>query len=153
MQFVFLIAQPLVSGWQLWREALAFSSFVRSGVIGLSLACSASWLACGGGGASEPGAGESTSGSEASAEYEGPIASTNAEGGKTVFATYCDDCHPDGDADVGPSLIADPHTAPRLRQQIREGSGKMKPFPEKRVSKDDLEALLAYLDSIGAVKK
>jgi mono/diheme cytochrome c family protein len=132
---------------------VAFSSFARSGLIGLSLACSASWLACGGGGASEPSAGESSSGGEASAEYQGPIASTDVEAGKAVFATYCDDCHPDGDADVGPSLIADPHAPELLRQQIREGSGKMKPFPEKRVSKDDLEALLAYLDSIGAVKK
>ena len=95
----------------------------------------------------------SSSGNEAAAEYEGAIASTDVEAGKTVFATYCDDCHPDGDADVGPSLIADPHTPALLRKQIREGSGKMKPFPEKRVSKDDLEALLAYLDSIGAVKK
>jgi mono/diheme cytochrome c family protein len=135
---------------------VAFSSLVRPGLLGLSLACSVSWLACGGkGGASEPSAGESSSGDEASAgsEYAGPIASTDVEAGKSVFSTYCDDCHPDGDADVGPSLIADPHEAALLRQQIREGSGKMKPFPEKRVSKEDLEALLAYLDSIGAVKK
>ena len=132
---------------------MAFSSLVRTGLIGLSVACSASWLACGGGGASEPSGGESSGGGEASAEYEGPIASTDVEGGKTVFATYCDDCHPDGDADVGPSLIAEPHTPARLRQQIREGSGKMKPFSEKRVSKEDMEAVLAYLDSIGAVKK
>jgi mono/diheme cytochrome c family protein len=137
------MAQPLVSSWQIWREAVAFSSLVRTGLIGLSVACSASWLACGGGGASEPSAGESSTGAEASSEYDGPIASTDVEAGKAVFATYCDDCHPDGDADVGPSLIADPHVAAQLRQQIREGSGKMKPFPEKRVSKDDLEALLA----------
>jgi mono/diheme cytochrome c family protein len=131
---------------------VAFSSLVKSRLVGLSVACSTSLLACGGG-ASEPSSGESSSGDEATAEYEGPIASTDLERGKTVFATYCDDCHPDGDADVGPSLIADPHEPARLRQQIREGSGKMKPFPEKRVSKDDLEALLAYLDSLGAVKK
>jgi mono/diheme cytochrome c family protein len=131
---------------------VAFSSFIRLGSVGLSVACGAALLACGGG-ASEPSKGESSSGDEATAEYQGAIGSTDVEHGKGVFATYCDDCHPDGDADVGPSLIAEPRTPARLRQQIREGSGKMKPFPEKRVSKDDMEAILAYLDSLGAVKK
>lgn len=107
-------------------------------------------VACGGG-AAEP-EGEGSSGGEEGAGYEGPIASTDVEHGKEVFASFCDDCHPDGGEDVGPSLIADPHTPPRLRQQIREGSGKMRPFSEKRLSNDDMEAVLAYLASINAVK-
>jgi mono/diheme cytochrome c family protein len=120
---------------------------------GLGCAAGIALVACGGGGASEPAEGETSSGGDVAAEYQGEIGSTDVANGKSVYATYCDDCHPDGDADVGPSLIADPHSAARLRQQIREGSGKMKPFPEKRLSKDDLEAILAYLDSIGAGKK
>lgn len=107
-------------------------------------------VACGGG-AAEP-EGEGSSGGEEGAGYEGPIASTDVDHGKEVFASFCDDCHPDGGEDVGPSLIADPHSPPRLRQQIREGSGKMRPFSEKRLSNDDMEAVLAYLASINAVK-
>jgi mono/diheme cytochrome c family protein len=114
--------------------------------------------ACGGGG-SEEGEGEESSGGEAEAgqsdgseAYEGPITSTDVAHGKEVFETHCEDCHPGGEEDVGPSLIADPHTPADLRKQIREGSGKMRPFSEKRISGDDLEALLAYLQTINAVK-
>jgi len=114
-----------------------------------------SLCACGGGGAEEP-AGEESSGGEAeggdSSAYEGHITSTDTEHGKEVFETHCSDCHPDGEEDVGPSLIADPHTPAGLRKQVREGSGKMRPFSEKRISGDDLEALLAYLQTINAVK-
>ena len=107
--------------------------------------------ACGGKGkGSEEASGEATSGGEA--EYAGPIASTDAAHGKEVFDNFCGDCHPDGGEDVGPSLIADPHTPAKLRQQIREGGGKMRPFSEQRLSKDDLEAILAWLASVNAVK-
>jgi cytochrome c553 len=108
-------------------------------------------VGCGGGGASEP-EGEASSGGEGGSEYEGPVASTDVAHGQEVFASFCDDCHPDGGEDVGPSLIADPHTAAYIRKQIREGSGKMRPFSEKRLSNDDMEALLAWLASVNAVK-
>lgn len=108
------------------------------------------WVGCGGG-AAEPSGEESSSGAELT-EYEGPIASTDVARGKEVFSMNCDDCHPGGEEDVGPSLIADPHPPAELRKQIREGSGRMKPFSEKRLSDDDLEAVLAYLASINAVK-
>jgi mono/diheme cytochrome c family protein len=107
-------------------------------------------LAACGGGASQ-GSSAASSGGETT-EYEGPIASTEVARGKELFTTNCDDCHPGGESDVGPSLIANPHTPAQIRKQIREGSGRMKPFPEKRVSKDDVEAILAFLASINAVK-
>jgi mono/diheme cytochrome c family protein len=103
-----------------------------------------------GGGSSKP-EGEESSGGE-SAEYEGPIASTDVAHGKEVFSSFCDDCHPDGGEDVGPSLIAKAHTPSRIRQQIREGSGKMRPFSEARLSNQDMEAILAWLGSVNAVK-
>jgi mono/diheme cytochrome c family protein len=109
-------------------------------------------VACGGSseGAEEPEA-EHTSGGDM-ALYEGPIKSTDVAHGKEAFDNFCGDCHPDGGEDVGPSLIADPHSPGRLRKQIREGSGKMRPFSEQRLSNDDMEAILAYLASINAVK-
>ena len=109
-------------------------------------------LGCGGGGAEEPSgeAGESSGGDIA--DYQGAITSTEVDRGKDLFSTHCDDCHPGGEEDVGPSLIAKPHAPAEIRKQVREGSGRMRPFSEKRLSKDDLEALLAYLASINAVK-
>ncbi|MDH5671008.1 MAG: cytochrome c [Myxococcales bacterium] len=116
---------------------------------------SAAWalvlVGCGGGGAEEPEAGGAEGGE--TSEYGGPIASTDVDHGKEVYGTHCDDCHPDGQEDVGPSLIAEPHSPADLRKQVREGSGKMRPFSPNRLSDDDLEAMLAYLDSIGAVAK
>ena len=119
-------------------------------VVGATALCGLLLSACGGG-AQEPSAGEASAGGE-SAEYEGPLTSTDADRGKELFDTNCGDCHPGGESDVGPSLVAEPHTPARVRQQIREGSGKMRPFSEKRLSADDMEAVLAYLASINAVK-
>jgi mono/diheme cytochrome c family protein len=94
---------------------------------------------------------EATSGGDA-AGYEGPIESTDVARGKEVFDNLCGDCHPDGGEDVGPSLIDDPHTPAQLRKQIREGSGKMRPFAERRLSGQDLEAVLAWMATVHAVK-
>jgi mono/diheme cytochrome c family protein len=109
-----------------------------------------SLVAIGCGGSAEKPEGQASSGGEAA--YAGPIASTDIAHGKEVFDNFCGDCHPDGGKDVGPSLIAAPHTPARLRKQIREGGGKMRPFSEQRLSKDDMEAILAWLASVNAVK-
>ena len=110
-------------------------------------------LGCGGssGGAEEP-AGEETSTGGDVAQYQGAIASTDVDGGKELFDTHCGDCHPDGDEDVGPSLIDHAHSPAAFRQQIREGSGRMRPFAESRLSDDQMEAILAYLATLGALK-
>ena len=125
---------------------------IKWGGVGLSATWCSMLVACGGGASAATPSEEASSGGEATL-YEGPIASTDVAGGEALFSTFCDDCHPGGEEDVGPSLIADPHTPARLRQQVREGSGRMKPVPEKRLGPEELEALLAYLDSIGAVSK
>ena len=83
--------------------------------------------------------------------YEGPIGSTDVERGAERFETFCGGCHPGGQEDVGPSLIADPHSPARVRQQIREGSAQMRPFSAARLSDADMETILAYMASIGAV--
>lgn len=108
-------------------------------------------IACGSSKGAEEPATAATSGGD-TAQYEGPIAATDVAHGKEVFDNFCGDCHPDGGEDDGPSLIDKPHTPARLRQQIREGSGKMRPFPEKRLSAANVELILAWLASVSAVK-
>ena len=119
------------------------SSMVASALAGLMLS------ACGG--SQESNAAEASTGAEL-AQYEGPIASTDVERGKELFSAHCDDCHPGGEEDVGPSLIADPHPPGYIRKQIRAGSGKLRPFPEKRLSDQDMETILAWMASVNAVK-
>jgi mono/diheme cytochrome c family protein len=106
-------------------------------------------VAVGCGSSAESAESEASEGGE-SASYEGPIASTDAEAGKDKFEIFCSDCH--GDGGDAPDLTAEAHTPAQLRQQIREGSGKMRPIPEKRLSAEDMESVLAYLATINAVK-
>src|SRR5262245_4857257 len=98
---------------------------------GMMLGAALLWAGCGGGGAEEPsGEGSESSGGDI-VQYQGPIASTDVDHGKDVFTNNCDDCHPGAEEDVGPSLIANPHRPEDIRKQVREGSGKMRPFSEK----------------------
>jgi mono/diheme cytochrome c family protein len=109
-------------------------------------------IGCGGGGTgTETADGSETAGGEAT-QYDGPIASTDAERGAERFETFCGGCHPGGQEDVGPSLIAEPHSAGRIRQQIREGAAQMRPFSAGRLSDADMETILAYMATIGAVE-
>jgi mono/diheme cytochrome c family protein len=128
------------------------SSVQRTKLTGLmgfgSIVCGLALVGCGGG--AQPTEAK-TAGGETT-KYEGPIASTDSAHGKELFGTFCDDCHPNGESDVGPSLIETPHTPARIRQQIREGGNKMPPFSEKKLSNDDVEAVLAYLATLNAVK-
>jgi len=98
-------------------------------------------IGCGGG----SGDGD-TDGHEASAEYAGPIGSSDVARGQEVFAATCDACH-----SSGPALDGIGWEAGRVRQQIREGSGRMPAISENRVSADDLEAILAYMVTTGGV--
>lgn len=90
--------------------------------------------ACGGGAAHAP-----------AANYEGPIRSADTAHGDQVFNTVCMACH------SGSPLNNVHLTAARVREQVRQGRGRMPAIPATRVSDDDLEAVLAYLTTIGAV--
>lgn len=113
---------------------------------GLSLALAA----CGGGGGGgggESGGGGGSSGGETS--YAGPIGSTDIALGQQKYDSRCGNaCHNSGG---GPPLANIGWTAERTRRQIREGSGGMSPIGPTRLSDEDMEAVLAYLASIGAV--
>src|SRR5690554_1712560 len=86
-----------------------------------------------------------------SERYEGPIASSDIELGAEVYARSCNGCHPGGERGYGPALADHPHAPAQLRQLVREGQGKMPGFNDEKISHEQLEALLAYLDTIGGV--
>ena len=85
------------------------------------------------------------------ARYDFPIGSADVERGEAVFAEHCNGCHPGGEKGYGPKLIDHPEPLAEVRYTVREGKGRMPAFGEDEIASDDLEALLAYVDTLGAI--
>jgi mono/diheme cytochrome c family protein len=65
--------------------------------------------------------------------------------GERAFNTYCAQCHPGGTAGVGFALNNKPLPGFAIRLQVRHGLGAMPAFPEKVISDEELDAIVAYL--------
>lgn len=117
----------------------------RRWIVGLTFVLAA----CGGGGGDADGAGgEGSSGGE----YSDTIAPTaDAARGQQRFDAVCGACHPGGESDVGPRIRELGWTVSRVRHQIREGSDGMRPVSTARLSDEDLEHVLAHLQSLGTI--
>ncbi len=103
---------------------------------------------CGAGATSSPGA--QTGGSDGASPYAGPIRSSDVALGHERYDARCGSaCH---DSGGGPPLQGIGWTAERLRRQVREGSRDMPAIGPRRLSDDELEAVLAYLVTLGAVQ-
>ncbi|MEM7605003.1 MAG: cytochrome c [Myxococcota bacterium] len=118
--------------------------------------CIAFALACGGGSAT--GGGEGSSGGEEEehheahdlSAYEGPLdASADASAGAEVFATFCEGCHPGGHEGIGDDLHTSGDSLAEARWIIREGEGRMPGFNAGTISDEDLENVLAHLQTYG----
>jgi mono/diheme cytochrome c family protein len=72
--------------------------------------------------------------------------------GQRRFDKACGNCHPDGEEDLGPSIIGIRWSVPRMTKQIRNGSGKMKPISKKRLPESEMDPLMAYMSTFRAVK-
>ncbi len=94
---------------------------------------------------------ESSGGEQIAASYDGPISSTDVALGQQQYETYCAGCHPGGDEGSGPAIKNLAWSPAQTRKQIREGEDNMPGFDETRISAEALEALLAYLQTLGAV--
>jgi len=70
------------------------------------------------------------------------------EAGRRKWNRVCGECHGTG---IGPALNGRRLAAERVRTTVRRGRGDMRPLSERRVSADDLEAVLVYLSTIRAV--
>ncbi len=96
---------------------------------------------CGGGGG-----GDAEHAGEVAAEYQGPIRSSDTARGEELYNGICMSCHSGG----APALDDIGWEPGALRQQVRQGEGRMPAISESRLSADDLEAILAYMVTIGA---
>jgi mono/diheme cytochrome c family protein len=79
--------------------------------------------------------------------FAGPVSVKNeaVRNGEQKFMTYCNKCHPAGEAGLGPAINTNP--APRFIQafQIRHGLGTMPSFTKEEISKQDVRDITKYL--------
>jgi mono/diheme cytochrome c family protein len=104
-------------------------------------------------GATDAGArgGNRASGHSGTAAATGTAAG-NVANGRSAFQRTCNRCHPNGEDDTGPRINNINWSEARMRTQIRQGSGAMRPIPVSRLSDADLTDLLAYLRTTHAVR-
>lgn len=102
----------------------------RAILIGLSLVGS---LACGSTQRSQPAA-------------AGPSLTTDQQRGRVLFHQFCHQCHPHGEAGLGPGFNSNPAPMAAFRLQVRSGLGAMPSFPEALIGQQELDQLLAFVD-------
>ena len=72
--------------------------------------------------------------------------------GQVAFRRACNRCHPNGNEDVGPSILNKNLDEPRMVKAIRVGRGRMRPINLTKLPEASMPALMAYLRSIHAVR-
>ena len=86
-------------------------------------------------------------------QFQYPLTSKDVKTGKLVYAEYCEGCHPGGGKGDGPSMINHEYSPAKMRWQIRAGAKDMPAFGPNKIPDDKLEALLAYTETFGGVKR
>ena len=80
----------------------------------------------------------------------GPLESSNPQvaHGERVFAANCNQCHPTGGRGLGPGITNKPLPDWVVRFQVRNGLGEMPAFSEEEISSEELDAVVAYLNTL-----
>src|SRR3954468_14272265 len=68
--------------------------------------------------------------------------------GREVFMRTCSQCHPRGEAGLGPALNNKYVPAFMIRTQVRLGLGAMPAFPTSALSEEDLAAVVRYIQFV-----
>lgn len=85
----------------------------------------------------------------------GPVAITSdaLSKGRHVFMRNCYQCHPGGQAGLGPAINNKPLAGFMIHTQVRQGVGAMPGFSEKEISDEDLEHLIDYIQELRRKKQ
>jgi mono/diheme cytochrome c family protein len=75
------------------------------------------------------------------------------ERGRVVFQQRCNQCHPNGEAGLGPALNNKPAPVFLMKTQVRLGLGAMPRFGEHTISKSELDDLMAYVIALRKADK
>ena len=86
-------------------------------------------------------------------DFEYPLTSTDVATGSEVYAEFCEGCHPSGEEGDGPKIADSMESPAKVRWKVRAGGDDMPAFGPDKISKTDLEALLAYAETLGAVTR
>lgn len=79
----------------------------------------------------------------------GPVELTGpAAAGEVAFMAHCHQCHPGGEAGLGPSLNDKWLPGWLIRAQVRLGLGAMPSFSREEVPPDRLDLIVAYLQAM-----
>ncbi len=87
------------------------------------------------------------------ASFDFPLESTDAATGSEVFAESCEGCHPGGEEGDGPRIAGAGESPAEVRWKVRSGGDDMPAFGPDKISDADLEALLAFTETFGAVQR
>ncbi|MDW7772089.1 MAG: cytochrome c [Desulfobulbaceae bacterium] len=68
--------------------------------------------------------------------------------GQHAFNKHCTQCHPGGEAGLGPALNNKPLPGFLIKLQVRYGFGAMPKFSEEHLDKQELDDLIAYLKKL-----
>lgn len=100
----------------------------------LTLAVASSSLACGSARPAEP-------------LVETASLSLQQRHGQVLFHRFCHQCHPNGEAGLGPPINSNPAPMTAFRAQVRGGLGAMPSFPDSIIAERELDDLLAFVDA------
>lgn len=75
-------------------------------------------------------------------------ASNDVQEGKLLFNNFCNKCHPDGTAGLGPSIINKPFPDFLIRFQIRNGLGVMPAFKKDYLPDEDVKKIISYINAL-----
>lgn len=79
----------------------------------------------------------------------GPLTLTSeAERGRTVYMKYCHQCHPGGEAGLGPALNDKALPTFLKKFQVRRGLGSMPSFSDEEISDQELDDTMSYLEAL-----
>jgi mono/diheme cytochrome c family protein len=79
-----------------------------------------------------------------------PVLSPQVAQGQKIFMAQCHQCHPGGEAGLGPAINNKPLPAFAIRFQVRYGWGAMPAFSQDQISDVELDAVVAYLRALRA---
>lgn len=87
------------------------------------------------------------------ASFDFPLESTDVATGQVVYAEFCEGCHPGGEEGDGPKISGEGESPGEMRWKVRSGGDDMPAFGPDKISDADMEALLAFTETFGAVTR
>jgi mono/diheme cytochrome c family protein len=77
-----------------------------------------------------------------------PITSVALEDGQKVFMRQCHQCHPGGEAGLGPAINNKPLPGFMIRLQVRNGIGAMPAFSQRDINSKEMDDLVEFLKAL-----